>query len=66
MCFDVQRRDILQADRRIDLQVGAAAKAPLEGSPKEEDVTFFSFICEMERREECHRRGLRPAPRILS
>ena len=62
----VQRRDNLRADRRIDLRVGAAVKASPKGSPKREDVASFSFICEMERREECHRRGLRPATRILS
>ena len=62
----VQRRDNLRADRRIDLRVGTAVKASPEGSPKREDVAFFSFICEMERREECHRRDLRPATRILS
>lgn len=62
----VQRRDNLRADRRIDLRVGAAVKASPEGSPKREDVAFFRFICEMERREECHRRGLRPPTRILS
>jgi len=62
----VQRRDNLRADRRIDLRVGTAVKASPEGSPKGEDVAFFSFICEMERREECHRRDLRPPTRILS
>jgi hypothetical protein len=62
----VQRRDNLRADRRIDLRVGAAVKASPEGSPKREDVASFSFICEMERREECHRRDLRPPTGISS
>ena len=63
---DVQRRDNLRADRRIDLRAKAPAKPARDNSWKMGDMASFSFDREMERREGCHRRGSRPPTRTSS